>query len=121
MSSLFQICRDATGGSIPVAVCPNLLDYDWWRMIQKQARRIVPPVSIGWAGAHAFRHSFASMHIEAGTDLADDLTRFSFSGGGVLCSVCQVAIGLTLAGGIWVMDTGASLVGMFTGMAARAR
>jgi glycosyltransferase involved in cell wall biosynthesis len=48
---LKTVVRHATGGEIPVAVCPNLLDYDWWKLIQRQARRIVPPVTIGWAGA----------------------------------------------------------------------
>jgi hypothetical protein len=49
---LKTVVQHATGNAIPVAVCPNLLDYDWWRLIQGQAKRIIPPLTIGWAGAH---------------------------------------------------------------------
>jgi len=49
---LKTVTQHATGNTIPVAVCPNLLDWDWWQMIQKQAKRIVPPLTIGWAGAN---------------------------------------------------------------------
>lgn len=51
----------ATGGVIPVAVCPNLLDHDWWRMIQRQAPRVVPPLTIGWAGARRLDNDLAAM------------------------------------------------------------
>lgn len=58
---LKTVTQHATGGTIPVAVCPNLLDYDWWRMIQKQAKRLVPPVTIGWAGANRLDADLAEM------------------------------------------------------------
>lgn len=48
---LQTVVEYVTEGKIPVAYVPNLLDVDWWQMIQRQARRIVPPVAIGWAGA----------------------------------------------------------------------
>jgi glycosyltransferase involved in cell wall biosynthesis len=58
---LKTVVRHATGGEIPVAVCPNLLDWDWWRLIQKQAKRVVPPVTIGWAGARRQDADLAAM------------------------------------------------------------
>lgn len=58
---LKTVTQHATGGTIPVAVCPNLLDYDWWRMIQKQAKRLIPPVTIGWAGANRLDADLAEM------------------------------------------------------------
>jgi glycosyltransferase involved in cell wall biosynthesis len=48
---LKTVVEYATKGAVPVAVVPNFIDADWWHLIQKQARRIVPPVTIGWAGA----------------------------------------------------------------------
>lgn len=35
----------------PVAVVPNLIDLRWFRAVQAGARRVVPPLTIGWAGA----------------------------------------------------------------------
>jgi glycosyltransferase involved in cell wall biosynthesis len=60
-SRLKTVTMLATGGSIPVAVCPNLLDWDWWRMIQRQAKRIIPPVTIGWAGANRLDADLVAM------------------------------------------------------------
>jgi glycosyltransferase involved in cell wall biosynthesis len=58
---LKTVTQHATGNAIPVAVCPNLLDYDWWRLIQRQAKRVVPPVTIGWAGARRQDADLAAM------------------------------------------------------------
>lgn len=58
---LKTVVAHATGGAIPVAVCPNLLDWDWWRMIQRQAVRVVPPLTIGWAGANRLDPDLAAM------------------------------------------------------------
>lgn len=58
---LKTVTQHATKNQIPVAVCPNLLDYDWWQLIQKQARRVVPPVTIGWAGARRLDADLAPM------------------------------------------------------------
>jgi len=60
-SRLKTVVGLATKGEIPVAVCPNLLDWDWWRMIQKQAQRIIPPVTIGWAGANRLDADLVAM------------------------------------------------------------
>lgn len=35
----------------PVAVVPNLIDLDWFRAVQARAERVVPGLTIGWAGA----------------------------------------------------------------------
>lgn len=48
---LKTVVEFATERKVPVAVVPNLVDVDWWHLIQKQARRVIPPVTIGWAGA----------------------------------------------------------------------
>lgn len=58
---LKTVTQHATQNKIPVAVCPNLLDYDWWKLIQKQATRVVPPVTIGWAGANRLDADLAAM------------------------------------------------------------
>lgn len=34
----------------PIEVVPNAIDTRWWRTVLRGARRIVPPLSIGWAG-----------------------------------------------------------------------
>lgn len=60
-SRLKTVAQSATGGTIPVAVCPNLLDWAWWRLIQRQAKRIIPPVTIGWAGARRLDADLAPM------------------------------------------------------------
>lgn len=35
----------------PIAVVPNLIDLAWFRAVQAEAVRVVPPLTIGWAGA----------------------------------------------------------------------
>ncbi len=35
----------------PVVVVPNLIDLAWFRAVQAKATRVVPPLTIGWAGA----------------------------------------------------------------------
>jgi glycosyltransferase involved in cell wall biosynthesis len=34
----------------PVVVVPNYIDLDWFRSVQRQAKRLVKGLSIGWAG-----------------------------------------------------------------------
>jgi glycosyltransferase involved in cell wall biosynthesis len=36
----------------PVEVVPNAIDADWFRFVQRQAKRTVPGVTIGWAGGN---------------------------------------------------------------------
>ena len=36
----------------PVEVVPNAIDVDWFRFTQRQARRSVPGLTIGWAGGN---------------------------------------------------------------------
>ena len=35
----------------PVKVVPNYIDLRWFRQVQKRARRIIPGLTIGWAGS----------------------------------------------------------------------
>ncbi len=48
---LQTVIEYVTGGSVPVACVPNLLDLNWWESVQRQAQRLLPPLVIGWAGA----------------------------------------------------------------------
>lgn len=48
---LRTVAMYATGGTMPVAYVPNLIDLRWWHAVQRQARRIVPGLTIGWVGA----------------------------------------------------------------------
>lgn len=34
----------------PIVVVPNAIDTRWWRAVLRGARRVVPPLTIGWAG-----------------------------------------------------------------------
>jgi glycosyltransferase involved in cell wall biosynthesis len=48
---LRTVARYALGDTIPVAYVPNLIDLEWWRSVQRRARRFVHGLTIGWAGA----------------------------------------------------------------------
>jgi glycosyltransferase involved in cell wall biosynthesis len=39
----------------PVEIVPNMIDTRWWRQRLRTARRIVPPLTIGWAGGARYR------------------------------------------------------------------
>lgn len=48
---LRTVAMYATGGTIPVAYVPNLIDLRWWQAVQRKAKRFIPGLTIGWAGA----------------------------------------------------------------------
>ncbi len=58
---LRSVTQYATGGTIPVAYVPNLIDYRWWRQVQAQSKRTVPSPTIGWAGAKRQEADLAPM------------------------------------------------------------
>ena len=54
LATLVRTLTDA-----PVAVVPNLLDVAWFDGVLRQARRAVPGLTIGWAGAKRQESDFA--------------------------------------------------------------
>lgn len=45
----------------PVQVVPNAIDTRWWRATLRGARRVVPPLTIGWAGGARYPEDLANV------------------------------------------------------------
>lgn len=45
----------------PVCVVPNSIDVRWWRRVLRGVRRLVPPLTIGWAGGARYQEDLAPL------------------------------------------------------------
>lgn len=45
------------------------IEKQWGRLRRRVLKPAVEKVGAGWAGFHAFRHTYASLHIERGTNI----------------------------------------------------
>jgi glycosyltransferase involved in cell wall biosynthesis len=65
----------------PIEVVPNAIDTRWWRQVTHTGRRVIPPLTIGWAGGSRYPEDLVPM-AEAWGRIArtDDSVRFVVQG-----------------------------------------
>ena len=75
----------------PVLVVPNAIDTRWWRRVLRGVRRVVPPLTIGWAGGARYPEDFLSV-AEAWHNIAARYPEVTFVVQGFLSDVLVNAV-----------------------------
>jgi glycosyltransferase involved in cell wall biosynthesis len=67
--TLARVVRQYVANEVPVLTVPNRIDHRWWRRVLHGVRRVVPSLTIGWAGGARYQEDFFPL-VEAWHNIA---------------------------------------------------